>query len=219
MGVKATAVREAAAVHAEREAAFAAREKQIRELVTGFFVAHGQVEQVMAAAKLRCEQIMAAATAAAEQAQSEAAGAVAGLQALGLSRQELSQVTRLKAGQVRALLAAARTPGLSELGAASDGAEDTAAGTSQDAGAPTVPGGGGDPDATQARPSLVGDGDRGPVSAPSGRDGVVAGTGGRVDVSGPDEVSADAMNMLGADPTTMRGDSGAVHSYGPAAQR
>jgi hypothetical protein len=219
MGVKATAVREAAAVYAEREAAFAAREKQIRELVTGFFVAHGQVEQVLAAAKLRCEQIMAAAKASAEQAQSEAAGAVAGLQALGLSRQELSQVTRLKAGQVRALLAASRTPGPSEPGAASDCAEDTAAGTSQDAGAQTIPDGGSDPDPTRARPRLMGDGDRGLMSASSGRVGMAAGTGGRVDVPGPDEVSADATTTLGADPTTTRGDSGAVPGNGPAAQR
>ena len=123
MGVKATAVRAAAAVYAEREAAFAAREKQIRELVTGFFVAHGQVEQVLTAAKERCEQIMAVARESAKQAQSQAAGAVAGLQALGLSRQELSQVTRLKAGQVRALLAAARTPGPPGSGATPEGGE------------------------------------------------------------------------------------------------
>jgi hypothetical protein len=215
MGVKATAVRAAAAVYAEREAAFAAREKQIRELVTGFFVAHGQVGQVLAAAKLRCEQIMAAARASAEQAQSEAADAVAGLQALGLSRQELSQVTRLKAGQVRALLAAARTPGPSDCG------EETAAGTSQDAGAQTMPDGGSDPE-PEARPRLVGDGDRGPVSGPSGRVGFAAGTGGtggRVYVPVPDEVSADATTTLGADPTTTRRASGAVHGNGPAAHR
>jgi hypothetical protein len=218
MGVKATAVREAAAVYAEREAAFAAREKQIRELVTGFFVAHGQVEQVLAAAKLRCEQIMAAAKASAEQAQSEAADAVAGLQALGLSRQELGQVTRLKAGQVRALLAAARTPGPPGHVGASGCAEDTAAGTSQDAGTRTMPDGGSDLE-PGARPGPAGDGDRGSVSEPSGRAGSAAGTGGRVYVPGPQEVSADATTRLGADPTATRGAGGAVHGSGPAAHR
>lgn len=168
MGVRATAVRAAAAVHAEREAAFAAREKQIRELVTGFFVAHGQVEQVLAAANERCRQIMAAAAAAAGQAQSEAAGAVAGLQALGLSRQELAQVTRLKAGQVRALLAAARTQDPPERAAVPGRGEVPVAGNSQDAGAAAAPGGAGDPDHTRARPSLVGDGD------PPGADDVSA---------------------------------------------
>lgn len=108
---RAAAVRAAQDAKARRDAERLRREKKVESALADFYEQRGRAELLRSAASVRAAKIVADAEAAAQEPERQARAAVAALQDLGETRDQIAELTGLALAEVRAALAEAAAVG------------------------------------------------------------------------------------------------------------